>query len=61
MLVLTRVVGEVISIGDNISLRVLAVNGNSIRFGVEAPRDVSVHRSEIYDRIQAKLAKTKEG
>ena len=59
MLVLTRVVGETISIGDNISVRVLAVNGNNIRFGVEAPQDVNVHRCEIYERIQNKLAKTK--
>jgi carbon storage regulator len=59
MLVLTRNVGETISIGDNISLRVLAVNGNNIRFGVEAPQDVSVHRAEIYERIQKKLTKTK--
>ncbi|CAI8752156.1 MULTISPECIES: carbon storage regulator CsrA [Pseudomonas] len=59
MLVLTRVVGETISIGDNITVRVLAINGNNIRFGVEAPRDVNVHRCEIYERIQKKLAKTK--
>ena len=59
MLVLTRVVGETISIGDNISVRVLAINGNNIRFGVEAPQDVKVHRCEIYERIQSKLTKTK--
>jgi carbon storage regulator len=59
MLVLTRIVGETISIGDNISLRVLAINGNNIRFGVEAPQDVNVYRSEIYERIQNKLAKPK--
>jgi len=60
MLVLTRVVGETISIGDNISVRVLAINGNNIRFGVEAPPDVSVYRCEIYQRIQNKPEKTKE-
>ncbi|MGG7650228.1 carbon storage regulator, CsrA [Pseudomonas frederiksbergensis] len=59
MLVLSRVVGELISIGDNISVRVLAVNGGSVRFGVEAPQNVNVHRSEVYDRIQVKLAKNK--
>ena len=59
MLVLSRVVGELISIGDNISVRVLAVNGSSVRFGVEAPQNVNVHRSEVYDRIQVKLAKNK--
>jgi carbon storage regulator len=59
MLVLSRVVGEMISIGDNISVRIIAVNGGSVRFGVEAPQNVNVHRAEVYDRIQVKLAKTK--
>ena len=59
MLVLSRVVGELISIGDDISVRIVAVNGNTVRFGVEAPRSVNVHRSEVYDRIQVKLAKNK--
>ncbi|AXI62772.1 MULTISPECIES: carbon storage regulator CsrA [Pseudomonas] len=54
MLVLSRVVGELISIGDNITLRVLAVNGSSVRFGVEAPKQVNVHRAEVYERIQRK-------
>jgi carbon storage regulator len=58
MLVLSRVVGELISIGDNISIRVVGINGNDVRFGVEAPRSVNVHRSEIYERIQRKLART---
>lgn len=56
MLVLSRVVGEIISIGDNITVRILAVNGNNVRFGVEAPKDVNVHRGEIYRRILQKLA-----
>ncbi|KAB0490592.1 carbon storage regulator CsrA [Pseudomonas vancouverensis] len=60
MLVLSRVVGEVISIGDSISLRVLEISGNSIRFGVEAPKEINVHRAEIYERIQVELTKTKE-
>ena len=60
MLVLSRVVGELISIGDTISIRVVAVDGNSVRFGVEAPRSVNVHRSEIYERIQRKLARQKK-
>ncbi|MHC8319387.1 carbon storage regulator CsrA [Pseudomonas sp. GB2N2] len=60
MLVLSRVVGEMISIGDDISVRVMAVNGSTVRFGVEAPRSVNVHRAEVYERIQVKLAKTKE-
>jgi carbon storage regulator len=58
MLVLSRVVGELISIGDTISVRIVAVNGGDVRFGIEAPRDVNVHRSEIYERIQRKLART---
>ncbi|KPN93983.1 MULTISPECIES: carbon storage regulator CsrA [Pseudomonas] len=60
MLVLSRVVGELISIGDNISVRILAVNGGSVRFGVEAPQDVNVHRAEVYQRIQVKQSKHKE-
>ncbi|MGY2189510.1 carbon storage regulator CsrA [Pseudomonas sp. SDO5591_S426] len=60
MLVLSRVVGELISIGDTISIRVVGVNGNSVRFGVEAPQSVDVHRSEIYDRIQRKVPRKKK-
>ncbi|NUU35707.1 carbon storage regulator CsrA [Pseudomonas sp. C2B4] len=60
MLVLSRVVGELISIGDTISIRVVAVDGNSVRFGIEAPKSVNVHRSEIYDRIQRKLTRQKK-
>jgi len=56
MLVLSRVVGELISIGDDITLRVLSVNGSSVRFGVEAPQHINVHRSEVYDRIKRKQA-----
>ena len=60
MLVLSRVVGELISIGDDISVRVVAVSGDSVRFGIEAPREVNVHREEVYDRIQLELARNKE-
>ncbi|KII27749.1 MULTISPECIES: carbon storage regulator CsrA [Pseudomonas] len=60
MLVLSRVVGELISIGDDISIRVVGVNGGNVRFGVEAPKNVYVHRSEIYERIQRKLARQKK-
>ncbi|MGF0242436.1 carbon storage regulator CsrA [Rhodococcus sp. IEGM1300] len=59
MLVLSRVVGELISIGDTISVRVLAVNGGSVRIGVEAPQNVNVHRAEVYERIQVRKAKAK--
>ncbi|MEZ1319473.1 carbon storage regulator CsrA [Pseudomonas fluorescens] len=58
MLVLSRVVGEMISIGDDISLRIMAVNGNNVRFGIEAPKSVAVHRAEVHQRIQAKREKT---
>ncbi len=52
MLVLTRKVGESITIGDDISVRVLEVNGQNIKLGINAPRSVSIHRQEIYDKIK---------
>ena len=52
MLILTRRVGETLIIGDNVSVTVLGVKGNQVRLGVNAPKDVSVHREEIYQRIQ---------
>lgn len=57
MLVLSRTIGELISIGDDISVRVLSVSGSTVRFGVEAPRHVDVHRFEIYEKIQKKKAR----
>ena len=53
MLILTRRVGETLMIGDNVTVTVLGVKGNQVRVGVNAPKDVSVHREEIYMRIQA--------
>ena len=53
MLILTRRVGETLMIGDEVTVTLLGVKGNQVRIGVNAPRDVSVHREEIYDRIKA--------
>ena len=52
MLILTRRVGETLMIGDEITVTVLGVKGNQVRVGVNAPRDVALHREEIYQRIQ---------
>jgi len=51
MLILTRRIGETVVIGDEVDVTVLGVKGNQVRLGVKAPRDVSVHREEIYQRI----------
>ena len=52
MLILTRRVGETLMIGDNVTVTVLGTKGSQVRLGVNAPRDVSAHREEIYERIQ---------
>lgn len=56
MLILTRRVGEVIKIGTDVSVTVLAVKGNQVRIGVAAPKTTAVHREEIYERIAQETA-----
>lgn len=51
MLILTRRIGETLMIGDEVTVTVLGVKGNQVRLGVNAPKDVAVHREEIYDKI----------
>ena len=53
MLILTRRVGETLIIGDDVKVTILGVRGHQIRLGIDAPRDVTVHREEIYERILA--------
>jgi len=61
MLVLTRSVGERLIIGDGeVTLTILDVRGNQVRIGIDAPKDVAVHREEIYLRIQSEINKTSE-
>jgi len=52
MLILTRRVGETVMIGDEVTVTVLGVKGNQVRLGVNAPKDIAVHREEIYERIR---------
>ncbi len=53
MLILTRRAGESIMVGDEVTVTVLGINGNQIRIGIDAPREITVHRKEVYERIQA--------
>lgn len=55
MLVLSRRLGETLIIGDDIKITVLGISGNQVRLGIAAPKDVSVHREEVYRRIQDEI------
>lgn len=53
MLILTRKIGESLLIGDNVEITVLSIRGGQVKLGVKAPKEISVHREEIYQRIKA--------
>ncbi len=61
MLILTRRVGESLMIGDDVNVTVLGLRGNQVRLGVDAPKNVQVHREEVYERIQTEGAKQNVG
>ena len=60
LLILTRKIGESLMIGAEVTVTVMAVHGNQVRIGIKAPRDVAVHREEIYERVQNEKAQQVE-
>ena len=61
MLILTRRAGETVMVGSDITITVLGVKGNQVRIGINAPKDVPVHREEIYERIQSEKSAQESG
>lgn len=59
MLILTRKAGESVKIGDDVTITVLGLKGNQVRIAIDAPRDVAVHREEVYERIKDKDRESK--
>jgi len=61
MLILTRKANETLIVGDNVTVTILGVKGNQVRIGVNAPKEISVHRKEVYSRIKAEKQQERIG